>query len=92
MTLFAFSVYDKCVGAFLPPFYVRSEGEAVRSFYEACNDPKVPFGKNAGDYSLFRLGSWNDSNGLFSCGEPTRVISALEVQSGSQEGVSVSPN
>lgn len=77
MKMIVFSVLDKAVGAFLPPFYCRSQGEALRSFAEAANDPKR-FQKYASDYVLMRLGEYDDGSGLFSCGEPIRVVSALE--------------
>lgn len=78
MKLVICAVYDKAVGAFLTPFFTRSKGEALRSFTEACNDPKVPFGKNAGDFTLFGLGEFDDGSGLFNTGEPQRLLSALE--------------
>lgn len=87
MELKVYSVLDKAVGAFLPPFYMRSDGEAIRSFAEACNDPKS-LGKHAEDFTLFRLGSFDDGSGLFKCGEPERVLSALEVRL-SSDGVVV---
>lgn len=77
MKLLVCSVYDKAVGAFLQPFYCRAVGEAVRSFTEACNDPQR-FGRHAADYYLVKLGEFDDNSGLFDCGEPSRIISAVE--------------
>lgn len=79
MILQIFTVYDKAVQAFLPPFYSRSKGEALRSFSEACNDTKHNFFKYAADYSLMYLGEFDDKGGCFSPVDPVRVISALEV-------------
>lgn len=78
MILQVFAVYDKAVQAYLQPFYVRSKGEAVRSFTEACNDVNKPFFKHASDYYLVHLGEFNDAAGVFTTGEPVRVISASE--------------
>ncbi|AXH73253.1 MAG: nonstructural protein [Microviridae sp.] len=74
-----FSVYDKAVSAFLPPFQCRSKGEAIRSFTEAVNDPNKSFGKYATDYSLMGLGTWDDNSGMFLSHDPVRVIGANEV-------------
>lgn len=73
-----YSVLDKAVGAFLPPFYSRAAGEAVRSFSDAVNDPAHQFNKHMLDYELCRLGSFDDVSGVFSGSGPERVVSALE--------------
>jgi hypothetical protein len=78
MILHVFSVYDKAVGAHLPPFYARSKGEALRSFSDACNDSKHQFYQHGLDYVLVFLGEFNDVGGIFSCGEPVRILSATE--------------
>ena len=73
------SVYDKAVGAFMPPFYVRSRGEAIRSFMDACADPKHQFVRNSGDYTLFQISVFDDASGAYEwANEPQRVMSALE--------------
>lgn len=79
MMLHVFSVFDHAVSAFLPPFYARSKGEAVRSFSEACNTEDHQFTRHAADFTLFELGLFDDSCGAFQqLSAPTRVISALE--------------
>lgn len=74
-----FSVYDKAVAAYLQPFFSRSRGEALRSFTDACNDPKSNFGRYALDYSLVYLGEFDDISGVFDGTDPQRVIGANEV-------------
>lgn len=78
MQLFVFSVYDKAVKAYLQPFYARARGEALRSFTQAVNDRQHNFNKHAADYLLVQLGSFDDVVGMFQCGEPERLVSALE--------------
>lgn len=81
MIVYAYSVHDKAVGAFLPVFFARSKGEAIRSFVSAVGDEKHQFALNKGDYTLYALGSFDDNNGLFSpLVDPERIISAIEVQ------------
>lgn len=74
-----FSIHDAAVGAFLPPFYARSKGEATRSFTDAVNDPKGQFGRFAKDYSLHFLGEFDDNLGMFITAAPIRMIGAVEV-------------
>lgn len=78
MRLMIYTVYDKAVNAYLPPFFSRARGEALRTFTDAVNDAKHQFNKHASDYVLVHLGEYDDSSGLFDCGEPARVVSALE--------------
>lgn len=79
MMLQVFTVHDKAVNAYLQPFFCRSRGEAVRSFTEACNDPKNNFNKYSMDYVLVHLGEFDDVAGLFVTSDPLRVIGAREL-------------
>lgn len=80
MIMEAYTVFDKAVGAFLQPFYVRSKGEAIRSFTEAVNQKDHQFGKYPADYTLMFCGTFDDSSGIFTCDKagPARVIGATE--------------
>jgi hypothetical protein len=80
MILKVFTIFDSAVGAYLPPFFARSKGEALRSFTEACNDEKTNFCKYPLDYSLMYLGEYDDGGALFSCVAPVRVLAATEVK------------
>lgn len=51
-----YSVFDHAVNAYLPPFAVRSKGEAIRSFGDACADKSHQFNRHAKDYVLFLSG------------------------------------
>lgn len=66
MKLIACAVFDSKVGAYSPPFFVKTKGEAIRSFTDACRDDKVPFAKHPADYRLFFLGEFDDNSGLLS--------------------------
>lgn len=79
MITFAFSVHDKAAGAFLPLFFCRSKGEAIRSFSSAVSDEKHQFGMHKGDFTLYACGAFDDVSGLLSPQDPERMLSALEV-------------
>lgn len=64
-TLKIFTVFDARVQAYLPPFYDRSVGSAIRSFEQAANDVKHTFGMYPADFTLFELGEFEDSSALF---------------------------
>lgn len=78
MKLQVYTVLDKAVGAYLQPFYARHANEAIRSFTDACQTKDHNFNKYSTDYVLMHLGEFDDGSGLFTCGEPYRIISASE--------------
>lgn len=79
MIINVYSVYDKAVKAFAPPFYARSAGEAIRSFQQLCTDPQSNVSRHPTDFVMFGLGTYDDSTGLFSTQEPMRMIGASEI-------------
>ncbi len=75
-----FSVFDVKAQAYLPPFVLPSEGMAVRIFGDCVNSSDHQFGKHPGDYTLFRIGSFDDSVCVVSCTPSAlKVVNGLEV-------------
>lgn len=60
-----YSVFDNAVGAYLPPMFLRSHGEAIRSFEAAALSEQHEFAKFPDSFSLFYLGDWDDSTSNF---------------------------
>lgn len=60
-----FSVYDSKVEAYMTPFFMKSKGEAVRSFADAANDSSTYVSKHPGDYTLFDLGEFDEETATF---------------------------
>lgn len=63
MILKVFSVYDSKAEAYMQPFFFNSRGQAVRAFSDTANDPKSQLNRHAGDFTLFEVGEYDDSNG-----------------------------
>jgi hypothetical protein len=59
-----FAVYDAQVKTFMRPFYGRTVGEAERTFGDAVRNPESDWAKHPQDYSLFKLGEFDDESGL----------------------------
>lgn len=75
-----YAVRDKAVEAFMQPFFVRANGEAIRSFADAVNDSNSPFYKHPGDFELYALGDFDPSSGRCDVAQgPIRVIAALDL-------------
>nr|QJB19060.1 MAG: nonstructural protein [Microvirus sp.] len=72
-----YAVFDKAVGAFAQPIFVRSRGEALRSFMQAVSADGSQMGRFAADYELHQLAEYDDQTGEFkNIGQ--RVLTALE--------------
>lgn len=65
MILKVFGIYDSKVKAYLPPFMMKSIGEAERALCEHVSDVNHNFCKYSEDFTLFELGSWDDSNAQY---------------------------
>lgn len=56
-------VYDSKIEAFLTPHFLRSRGEAIRSFTTAANDPQTHLNKYPADFTYFEIGEYDDQTG-----------------------------
>lgn len=80
MILLVMSVRDNVSEAFLPPFYARAKGEAIRSFMDACLNDNGAFVKHRVDYDLYQIGFFDDtSGGLEPLTAVERVITGKEL-------------
>lgn len=60
-----FSIHDEKATAFLPPFILPNNAMAQRIFSDCINSEDHQFAKHPADYTLFRLGQFNDMDGTF---------------------------
>lgn len=59
-----FSVYDSKAKVFAPPFISINDLTAVRDFHRAANDPDSNIFLYPTDYTLFKIGTFDDSTGV----------------------------
>lgn len=78
MKLLAYAIRDKQVDAFMPVFFVRAKGEAMRHFIDACLDKNGRFFAHPADYDLYELSEYDDVTGEFLTNSVTRVMSGLD--------------
>lgn len=81
MKLLVFSVFDEKAQAYLTPFYLPTVATAVRAMTDCINDRNHQFHAHTADYSLFELGSFDDSNGVHTCEVRSIVHTLLEIRS-----------
>jgi hypothetical protein len=86
MKLQVFSIYDSKIEAYMPPFFLKSIGEAKRVLGDAVLDPKSALSQHPEDYTLFHLGSWDDTDAQFAPTlSPESVCVLLELKSSLSE-------
>lgn len=76
-----FSVLDSKAGAFLKPFCSPNQGTAVRDFSQGVYSEGSPLNQFPEDFSLFELGEFDDTKGVFINREPAphQVVTAVSV-------------
>lgn len=63
MQLKIYAVHDSKVGAYLKPFTMRSNGEAIRAWTQTCNGNESQFSQTPADFTLVELGTYNEETG-----------------------------
>ncbi len=78
MKMNIYSIYDTASGLYSRPFYSQSDGEAIRSFSDIATDAEHQIGKHPADYTLFRLGIFDDRSGKLTDEDNSSLANALE--------------
>lgn len=69
-----FTVFDQKAKAHLPPFFLPEIGMAERTFADCCNDKEHQFGKHPEDYTLMRIGTFDDQTAYIKILEVPEVL------------------
>ena len=59
MILNVYSVFDKKLGNYATPFFMKNHGLAVRAFGDLVTDPSTTVSRHPEDYSLYCLGAFD---------------------------------
>ena len=80
MILGIYAIKDRAADAFGRPFFCPTDGVAIRSFMDEVGrqDPENQLFQHPDDFDLYRLGSYDDSDGSFS--EPVPKLLTLGKQ------------
>lgn len=87
MILQIYAVYDSAAGCFNRPFFLPSNGVAVRSFTDEVNRdaPDNSLFHHASDFVLHCFGSFDDNSGVFEISpRPVIVVRAADVLVGAR--------
>lgn len=81
MRLFAYCIFDRASGVYDRPFFAQTDQVAVRSFCDICSDGDTQVGQHPDDYTLFRVGTFDNNKGLLQGEVPEKLINGLEATS-----------
>lgn len=74
------SIYDSGTEAYMRPFLVQATGQAMRLFSDLVVDETHDIGKHPEFYSLFEIGTFNDSSAEIEPHEPVVIARAHELK------------
>jgi hypothetical protein len=80
-----YGIFDTASGIYDRPFVMQSDGQALRAFGDIAVDAEHPIGKHPEDFSLFRLGTFNDNTGELTCTGKECLATALEMVAASRK-------
>lgn len=69
-----YAVYDRKAEVYSTPFLEVTDGTAIRALQEAVADGNHPFAKHPADYSLHRLGTFEDTTAEIAVEEKKKII------------------
>ncbi len=79
-----YAVFDMASGTYEKPFFSTTDDLVRREFENVATAKDTPIGKHPKDYSLWRLGNFDDNTGTVKDEANECLCTALEIMSQSQ--------
>lgn len=89
MKLNIYAIYDTAAAMYNRPFFGPADGSAIRQFSDLCVSADHELGKHPEDYSLVRLGTWDDNTAKFSLEDKETLITGNEAVAASRNVISM---
>lgn len=71
-----YCVFDSKAAVYGVPFFMVNDAMAIRSFGDLANDDRTLVGKHPEDFTLYRVGYFDDSTGVSQSCEPIAMVTA----------------
>ena len=72
-----YSIYDKKSETYMQPFVELTDGTAIRQCTDLLLNTNSPFSKYPEDFTLMRIGSWDEVGGIPLGDTPPEVVIEL---------------
>lgn len=79
MKLIAYSVFDSKSGVYSTPYFYVNDATAIRAFTLAVNDERSNINAFPGDYTLYKIGDFDDNVAILSQCNPIPICNAVSV-------------
>ena len=79
MKIGLYAVFDTASGVYDGPIPMQSDAVALRNFRGVVQNAEHPIAQNPEDFSLIRIGEWNDATGEVVNHTNVTLITGLEV-------------
>lgn len=79
----AYSIYDSKAEAYLTPVFMPNDGTAIRAMSDKLleNETDNNLWRHAEDYTLFRVGQWEEEEGDILGHTPISVVTVIALRS-----------
>lgn len=77
-----YTLFDQAAETYAPPFYARSDNEAIRTIMNVLKQPDNHLTQSPQDFTLCKVGQFDDSDCSINLVEnsPSRVHTLLEIK------------
>ncbi len=79
-----YAIYDTASALYLRPIFAQSDGQAMRSFADAAVAAEGEIGKHPEDYTLVRIGMWEDTTAKLVDEQNASLLTGLEAVANSR--------
>lgn len=73
-----FAVLDSKASCYGMPVFFSNDAQAIRAFGDVVSREKSTFGEHPEDYTMYRVGSFDDNSGALTGEVPVFVAKALD--------------
>lgn len=73
-----YSIFDQASGLYSQPALCDADPQAIREFTDLVANADTSIGKHPSDYTLFRIGRFNDTTAAIIPEQLTKMITGLE--------------
>jgi hypothetical protein len=81
-----YAVFDRCSGVYDGPHPGRADAEMVRNFSQMCTKADTKIAQSPEDFTLFKVGTWNDGTGEVEDTVNEKLINGAEAVAMSKNG------
>lgn len=79
MKLLIYAIFDQATAAYSRPFFLQTDSQATRTFTDSIVSKDSEFGAHPADYTLYRIGVYNDQTAKLTPRDNVKIATALEL-------------